>query len=128
MADIQSGISEKVALTLTGVSTFVAALAVGFVKEWKLTLILFSIIVALFVSMCSFSRLILKFKTESMQYSSIGASLAEEIFSSIRVQIEGCHRLDARGDDVHYMLQLCIVFLAKFEAFSGKCPFALDFI
>ncbi|KAE8452078.1 hypothetical protein EG329_002244 [Mollisiaceae sp. DMI_Dod_QoI] len=84
MANIQAGISEKLGLTLTGVSTFVAALVVGFVKDWKLTLILTSVIFAMVFSMGGISRLIVKFQKESQQYSGIGATLAEEVFSSIR--------------------------------------------
>ncbi|CZR68534.1 related to multidrug resistance protein [Phialocephala subalpina] len=84
MADIQGGISEKVGLTLTGVSTFVGAIIVGFVKDWKLTLILFSVIFAMVFCMGGFARLIVRFMTESKQYSGTGATLAEEVFSSIR--------------------------------------------
>jgi ATP-binding cassette subfamily B (MDR/TAP) protein 1 len=47
MTAIQDGISQKIGLTLTGVSTFFAALIVGFVKSWKLTLILTSVIISM---------------------------------------------------------------------------------
>ena len=36
---IQDGISEKVALILSGLSAFAAALIISFIKSWKLTLI-----------------------------------------------------------------------------------------
>jgi ATP-binding cassette subfamily B (MDR/TAP) protein 1 len=84
MSTVQSGISEKVALTLSGLSTFITALVVGFVKNWKLTLILLSIVVAMVVAMGGFSRLMLKFNKLSQESSGTGASLAEEVFSSIR--------------------------------------------
>jgi ATP-binding cassette subfamily B (MDR/TAP) protein 1 len=84
MAAIQEGISEKVGLTITGVSTFVGALIVGFVKDWKLTLILTSIIFSMVFSMGTCSRFIVKFSKKSQEYSGIGATLAEEVFSSIR--------------------------------------------
>jgi ATP-binding cassette, subfamily B (MDR/TAP), member 1 len=54
MSSIQDGISQKIGLTLTGVSTFFAALIVGFVKNWKLTLILTSVVVSM-VSLISLS-------------------------------------------------------------------------
>ena len=44
---IQDGISEKVALTLSALATFVTAFVVGFIKYWKLTLILSCTVFAL---------------------------------------------------------------------------------
>ena len=41
---IQEGISEKIALTLTSITTFITAFVIGFIKSWKLTLILMSTI------------------------------------------------------------------------------------
>ncbi|KUJ21301.1 multidrug/pheromone exporter, ABC superfamily [Mollisia scopiformis] len=84
MVNIQGGISEKVGLTLTGVSTFVVAIIVGFIKDWRLTLILFSVVFCIVFSMGGFSRFMIKFQKESQAYSGVGASLAEEVFSSIR--------------------------------------------
>lgn len=84
MVDIQAGISEKVGLTLTGISTFVGALVVGFVKDWRLTLILFSIVVSMVSAMAMWSKLMVKYQKESQLYSGTGATLAEEVFSSIR--------------------------------------------
>ena len=84
MADIQTGISEKVGLTLAGIGSFVGALVVGLIKDWRLTLILISTIIAMVASMGGFSKLIIKFKIESGRYTGAGATLSEEVFSSIR--------------------------------------------
>jgi ATP-binding cassette subfamily B (MDR/TAP) protein 1 len=84
MSTIQDGISQKVGLTLTGVSTFCAALVVGFVKNWKLTLILTSVIVSMVVAMSGFARLMIRFNKKSQEFSGTGATIAEEVFSSIR--------------------------------------------
>jgi ATP-binding cassette subfamily B (MDR/TAP) protein 1 len=84
MVDVQTGISEKVGLTLTGLTTFGGALIVGFVKDWRLTLILFSIVVSMVFGMAMWSRLMVKYQKESQLYSGTGATLAEEVFSSIR--------------------------------------------
>lgn len=84
MSTIQGGISEKVGLTLTGVTTFLGALVVGFVKSWRLTLVLISVIVAMVVAIGGTSRLVVKFNTRSQESSGKGATLAEEVFSSIR--------------------------------------------
>lgn len=84
MNTIQGGISEKVGLTLTGLATFFGALVVGFIKGWKLTLILTSVIVSMFVTMGALSRFIVKFNKLSQASAASGGTLAEEVFSSIR--------------------------------------------
>jgi ATP-binding cassette subfamily B (MDR/TAP) protein 1 len=84
MSTIQDGISHKVGLTLAGVATFLAALVVGFIKNWKLTLIMTSVIVTMVVAMSGISKLLIAFKQKSMEFSGTGASVAEEVFSSIR--------------------------------------------
>ena len=81
---VQDGISEKIALTLTALATFVAAFVIGFVKYWKLTLILMSTIFAIALVMGGGSRFIVKFNKQSLQSYAVGGSVAEEVISSIR--------------------------------------------
>ena len=52
---VQSGVSEKVALVLSAFATFVTALLVGFVKNWRLSLILLSVVIAVVFVMVGFS-------------------------------------------------------------------------
>ncbi|KAI5864665.1 P-loop containing nucleoside triphosphate hydrolase protein [Durotheca rogersii] len=81
---IQDGISEKVGLTLTAVSTFISAFVIGFVFYWKLTLILVSVIVALMLNMGIGSRFVVKYTKDNIQAYALGGSVAEEVISSIR--------------------------------------------
>ncbi|KAI4151420.1 MAG: hypothetical protein LQ340_003498 [Diploschistes diacapsis] len=81
---VQEGISEKVALTLTAMATFIAAFVIGFVKYWKLTLILMSTIFAIAAVMGGGSRFIVKFNKQSLQSYAVGGTVAEEVISSIR--------------------------------------------
>ncbi|KAK9463541.1 P-loop containing nucleoside triphosphate hydrolase protein [Lipomyces oligophaga] len=81
---VQEGISEKVGLILAGISTFVTAFIVGFIKSWKLTLILLAVVVAIFFSLATISRFMVKFSLKSLDGYSVGGSVAEEVFSSIR--------------------------------------------
>lgn len=81
---IQDGISEKIALTLTALATFAAAFVVGFIEYWKLTLILISVIVAIFVTMASCSRFIVKYSRLNIQSYAVGGTVAEETLSSVR--------------------------------------------
>jgi ATP-binding cassette subfamily B (MDR/TAP) protein 1 len=63
---------------------FFAALIVGFIKNWKLTLILISVIVCMLCSMTGFSMLMVRFNKKSQEFAGPGATIAEEVFSSIR--------------------------------------------
>ena len=81
---VQEGISEKVALTLTALATFVTAFVIGFIKYWKLTLILMSTIVAIACVMGGGSTFIVKYNKQSLQSYAAGGTVAEEVISSIR--------------------------------------------
>jgi ATP-binding cassette subfamily B (MDR/TAP) protein 1 len=81
---VQDGISEKVGLTLTALATFVTAYIIGFIKYWKLTLILTSTIVAIVVTMGALGKLIVKWQKQSLAAYAEGGTVAEEVISSIR--------------------------------------------
>ncbi|KAI1457756.1 P-loop containing nucleoside triphosphate hydrolase protein [Annulohypoxylon moriforme] len=81
---IQEGISEKVGLTLTAIATFVSAFVIGFVFYWKLTLILFSVVIALILDMGIGSSFIVKYTKDTIGAYAAGGSVAEEVISSVR--------------------------------------------
>lgn len=81
---IQEGLSHKIGLTLSGVTTFIAAFVVGFVNYWKLTLILTSVLVAVALNMILGSRFMMKYHIQMMTAYIPGASLVDEAISSIR--------------------------------------------
>ncbi len=81
---VQDGISEKVGLTLTAVATFITAYVIGYVKYWKLTLILTSTIIAIFLTTAGLSRFIIKWSKQSLALYAEGGTVAEEVISSIR--------------------------------------------
>ncbi|KAL3476097.1 P-loop containing nucleoside triphosphate hydrolase protein [Aspergillus californicus] len=81
---IQDGVSEKVGLTLTAISTFVTAFIIAYVKYWKLALICSSTIVALVLTMGGGSRFIIKYSKKSLESYGAGGTVAEEVISSIR--------------------------------------------
>ncbi|MCJ1400641.1 GTPase-activating protein [Xylographa trunciseda] len=81
---VQDGLSEKIALTLTALATFFTAFVIGFIKYWKLTLILSSTIFAITLIMGSGSILIVKYNKKSLEAYGLGGSVAEEVISSIR--------------------------------------------
>jgi ATP-binding cassette, subfamily B (MDR/TAP), member 1 len=81
---VLSGVSEKVALVLSAFATFVTALLVGFVKNWRLSLILLSVVFAVVFVMGGFSIFIVRYNKRSLDAYAIGGAIAEEAISSIR--------------------------------------------
>jgi len=81
---VQDGISEKVGLTLNAVATFVTAFVIGFIKSWKLTLILSSTVFAMAAVMGAGSKIIVGNNKQSLESYALGGSVAEEVISSIR--------------------------------------------
>lgn len=81
---VQDGISEKIALTLTAIATFVTAFIIAFIKYWKLTLILTSTVFAIVGIMGAGSRFIIKYNKQSLESYALGGTVAEEVISSIR--------------------------------------------
>ena len=81
---VQDAISQKVALTLTGVATFITAFVIGFIEYWKLTLICSCTIVSIVLVMGNGSRYIVKFNKKSLAAYAVGGTVAEEVLGSIR--------------------------------------------
>ncbi|KAE8352503.1 P-loop containing nucleoside triphosphate hydrolase protein [Aspergillus coremiiformis] len=81
---IQEGISEKVGLMLTGLSTFVTAFIIAYAKSWKLAIICSASLLALLLIMGGCTVLMLIFSKTALEYQGRGASMAEDILDSIR--------------------------------------------
>lgn len=81
---VQDGISEKVGLVQQSLATFITAFVIGFVKYWKLTLILCSTIFAIVFTMGGGSTFIMKYNKQSLASYALGGTVVEEVFSSIR--------------------------------------------
>ncbi|KAI5310596.1 GTPase-activating protein [Ascosphaera atra] len=99
---VQEGISEKVGLTIDAVATFITAFVIGFIKYWKLTLILCSSLVAIITTMGGASRFIIKCGKMSLDSYGAGGTIAEEVISSIRnATAFGTQERLAKQYDVH---------------------------
>ncbi|KAF2133841.1 P-loop containing nucleoside triphosphate hydrolase protein [Dothidotthia symphoricarpi CBS 119687] len=81
---VQDGIGQKIGLFLTGCSMFVSAIIVGFIRSWKLSLIMLSATVAMVLLMGLNGAFMRKSQTKSIDEYAIAASLAEEVLSSAR--------------------------------------------
>ena len=81
---VQDGIGQKIGLFVTGVSMFVSALIVGFIRSWKLSLIMLSATLALIFMMGVNGSLMRKAQTPAIDEYAAAASLAEEVLASAR--------------------------------------------
>ncbi|KAJ4390616.1 GTPase-activating protein [Gnomoniopsis smithogilvyi] len=81
---VQKGISEKVGLTLTAISTFLAAFVISYIRYWKLALIVSTTIVAIVVTMGAVGTFIGKLSKVYIAHFAQGGTVAEEVISSIR--------------------------------------------
>ncbi|KAI7472082.1 multidrug resistance protein [Hortaea werneckii] len=99
---VQDGISEKVGLTLTAIATFITAYVIGFIKYWKLTLILTSTIVAIVITMGALGNMIVKWNKIALSSYAEGGTVAEEVISSVRNAVAfGTEAKLAREYDAH---------------------------
>lgn len=53
---IQEGIGDKAGMLIQGFSTFVTSFVIGFIKGWKLTLVILAVSPALGISAALFSK------------------------------------------------------------------------
>ncbi|KAK9348930.1 P-loop containing nucleoside triphosphate hydrolase protein [Lipomyces starkeyi] len=81
---VQEGMSDKISQMVTNLTTFSAALTVAFVRSYKLTFILLSVIALIIITMSTASRYMIKYFRASLMGYSVGGTLAEEVISSVR--------------------------------------------
>lgn len=84
VTQIQDGISEKVGLILAGFATFISAFVIGFIKSWRMTLVMSSVVVAICLGMGYASSLIVKYTTINLSAYGEASSIAEDVISSMR--------------------------------------------
>lgn len=84
---VQDGISEKIGLLIASLSTLITGYVIGFVISWKLTLIMSSVFVFLFVNTALWSGFILRWNLPSIVATTKASSLTQEVFTAVRVVI-----------------------------------------
>ncbi|KAG2184510.1 hypothetical protein INT43_000419, partial [Umbelopsis isabellina] len=82
---IQNGTSEKVGLCLQSASYFISAFIVGFVKNAKLTGIMFSVVPAIFIVITGASRYIAKNTEKASASQSDASTFSQDALTNIRV-------------------------------------------
>lgn len=82
--NVSSGISEKLSLTIQGLSTFVTAFIVAFAVQWKLTLIVISIVPVIVLAVGGSLGIMVKREDQILDIYGQAGKLAEEVFSTMR--------------------------------------------
>ncbi|KAF2676906.1 P-loop containing nucleoside triphosphate hydrolase protein [Lentithecium fluviatile CBS 122367] len=82
--NVNSGISEKLTLTIQGVSTAVTAFIVAFSVQWKLTLITICIVPAIIIVIGICVGIDTKNESQMLEIYGKAGQLAEEVFSTMR--------------------------------------------
>lgn len=82
--NVNNGISEKLTITIQGVSTFVTAFIVAFIVQWKLTLITLGIVPAILIVTGVCIGIDTKNEGQLLPIYSRAGLIAEEVFSTVR--------------------------------------------
>ncbi|EGU86063.1 hypothetical protein FOXB_03420 [Fusarium oxysporum f. sp. conglutinans Fo5176] len=81
---IQSGISEKLGQVFQAIATFFACFIIAFISQWKLTLILMSIVPALLIIVGTVGGLDAAIETKILKLYGQAGSFVETVLASIR--------------------------------------------
>ncbi|KAM0748705.1 P-loop containing nucleoside triphosphate hydrolase protein [Meredithblackwellia eburnea MCA 4105] len=82
---IQEGISTKVPLLVFFISEFVSGFVIAFVVNWRLAIVCSTIVPAIVFTGGLMDTYASKFKMKMLEQLAEGGTLAEEVFSSVRV-------------------------------------------
>lgn len=134
--NVNNGISEKLTLTIQGVSTFVSAFIIAFIVQWKLTLITISIVPTILVVVSLAIAVDSKNENQLLPIYSRAGQLAEEVFSTVRtVHAFWLHPLLSRkydkllGEAMDLGMKKSPIYAAMFsiEFFCVYCGYGLAF-
>jgi ATP-binding cassette subfamily B (MDR/TAP) protein 1 len=81
---IQEGISDKIAISVQFIAIFFAGFIIAIIRNWRLALVISTIIPCIGVAGGVMNTFITKYKQEQLEATGKGATLAEEVISSVR--------------------------------------------
>ncbi|XP_065655130.1 ATP-dependent translocase ABCB1 isoform X3 [Hydra vulgaris] len=94
LVKIQSGIGDKVGMTLQALAMFFGGFGVGFFYSWKLTLVILATSPALMICGGIMGKVIGSFSTQEQSAYAAAGAVAEEVISSIRTVVAFGGELD----------------------------------
>ncbi|KAF7245881.1 Multidrug resistance protein 1, partial [Varanus komodoensis] len=87
VSKINEGIGDKIAMLIQGVSSFVTGFIIGFIKGWKLTLVILAISPVLGLSAALWAKVLTAFTNKELAAYAKAGSVAEEVLGAIRTVI-----------------------------------------
>ncbi|CAM2105501.1 ATP-binding cassette sub-family B member 5 isoform X1 [Lepidochelys kempii] len=84
---INDGIGDKVAQLFQNMSTFTVGIVIGFVKGWKLTLVILSTSPLIVLSAAFCSKMIITLTSKELTAYAKAGAVAEEVLSSVRTVV-----------------------------------------
>ncbi|KAJ7322287.1 hypothetical protein JRQ81_018574 [Phrynocephalus forsythii] len=87
VSKINDGIGDKMAMLIEGVATFIAGFVVGFIKGWKLTLVILAISPVLGISAAAWAKVLTAYTSKELAAYAKAGSVAEEVLSAIRTVV-----------------------------------------
>ncbi|KAG2070645.1 P-loop containing nucleoside triphosphate hydrolase protein [Suillus decipiens] len=94
---VQMGISEKVAIAITCISSFIVGLIVAYVRSWRLALVLSSMMLCMMITGDATEKFLSKYAQLSLNHLAEAGSLAEEVIFTIRTaQAFGAQKILSR--------------------------------
>ncbi|XP_034258184.1 ATP-dependent translocase ABCB1 isoform X2 [Pantherophis guttatus] len=87
VSKINEGIGEKIGMLIQGISTFLAGFIIGFIKGWKLTLVILAISPVLGICAAVWTKILSSFTNRELAAYAKAGSVAEEVLGSIRTVI-----------------------------------------
>ncbi|XP_043923456.1 ATP-dependent translocase ABCB1 [Protopterus annectens] len=84
---INEGIGDKISMLFQSLATFITGLIVGFVKGWKLTLVILAISPLMGLSAAIWSKVLSSFTNKELDAYAKAGAVAEEVLSSIRTVV-----------------------------------------
>ncbi|XP_044151513.1 ATP-dependent translocase ABCB1 [Bufo gargarizans] len=84
---INEGIGDKIALLLQSIATFITGFIIGFVRGWKLTLVILAISPVMGLSAAIWSKILSTFTNKELTAYAKAGAVAEEVLAAIRTVI-----------------------------------------
>lgn len=87
ISKINEGIGDKLAMLFQSLSTFITGFVIGFIKGWKLTLVILAISPLMGLSAAVWSKILTTFTNKELTAYAKAGAVAEEVLSAIRTVI-----------------------------------------
>jgi len=124
---VQQGMSEKVAISVSFLSSFFTGFVVAYVRSWRLALAISSILPCIGITGAIMNRFVSRYMQTSRDHVAKGGTVAEEVFSTIRTaqafgtqerlsglydsNVEEAHRVDIKAAFIHGISLSCFFFV-----------------